>query len=124
MEKAIIWALAIALFLNIFAFDFMVAHGHSMEPAIQNGAVLVVSRLHFGLRLPWRQGYLIRWRTPRVGEIVVFYTPLGELAVKRIGALVGNDFFLAMGDNSLMSIDSRSYGPVPIGNILGRVVWY
>jgi len=124
MAKAIICALAAALILKIFVFDFMVAHGHSMEPAIPNGTILVVSRLHYGFRLPWRQTYLVRWATPRLGDVVVFYTPMGELAVKRFAAMVGDDKFLAKGDNSLQSFDSRAYGPVPIENIIGKVLWH
>jgi len=124
MTKAIIWALATALILKTFVFDFMVAQGHSMEPAIPNGTILVVSRLHYGLRLPWRQEYSVRWRTPRTGDVVVFFTPLGELAVKRLAALVEGDMFIALGDNSLQSYDSRAYGPVPINNIIGRVLWH
>ena len=94
-----------------------------MEPAIQNGAVLIISRLRYGIRLPWRQNYLVRWAQPKTGEVVVFYTPAGELAVKRCVVINAQNFF-AEGDNSLTSYDSRSYGPVSIDNIIGKVLGY
>lgn len=122
--KAVLWALAAALIFKLFFFDFMIAQGHSMEPAIGNGAVLVISRLRYGLRLPWRQGYLFRWANPKAGEVVVFYTPSGELAVKRCAALTERGDFVAEGDNSPLSYDSRSYGPVPADNIIGKVLGY
>ena len=94
-----------------------------MEPAIQNGTVLIVSRLRYGFRLPWQQNYLLRWARPKTGEVVVFYTPTGELAVKRCASANGDSFY-AEGDNGLASYDSRAYGPVPADNIIGKVLGY
>ena len=124
MLKAVVLALFAALMLKLLVFDFMIAQGSSMEPAIQNGTVLVINRLRYGLRLPWRQNYLIRWAEPRVGDVLVFYTPMGELAVKRCIALTGCGSFFAAGDNELASYDSRSYGQVPFDNIIGKVLGY
>ncbi|MDR0443013.1 MAG: signal peptidase I [Treponema sp.] len=122
--KAVLLALTAAFVFKLFFFDFMIAQGHSMEPTIKNGTVLVISRLRYGLRLPWQQGYLIRWTAPKEGEVVVFYTPLGELAVKRCVAPSESGFFTAEGDNELSSYDSRAYGPVPADNIIGKVLGY
>ncbi|MDR2952758.1 MAG: signal peptidase I [Treponema sp.] len=122
--KAVLWAFMAALALKLLVFDFMITQGNSMEPAVKNGAVLVISRLRYGLRLPWRQEYLIRWSKPKVREVVVFYTPSGELAVKRCVALTEMEGFIAEGDNAAASYDSRSYGPVPVDNIIGKVLGY
>jgi signal peptidase I len=122
--KGLVWAITAALVLKIFVFDLMIAQGNSMEPAVKNGAVLVVSRLRYGLRLPWRQKYLLRWSKPKAGEVVVFYTPSGELAVKRCTSLTERGGFIAEGDNAAASYDSRSYGPVPADNIIGKVLGY
>jgi signal peptidase I len=122
--KAVFLAIATALILKLFFFDFIIAQGHSMEPAIKNGAVLIISRLAYGIRLPWRQGYLIRWTQPKQGEVVIFYTPMGELAVKRCTALTDGGGFFAEGDNDLASYDSRAYGNVSVDNIIGKVLGY
>jgi signal peptidase I len=121
--KPVIFAIAIAVILKVFFFDFIIAQGNSMEPVIQNGTVLIISRLRYGIRLPWQQGYLVRWAQPKVGDVVVFYTPAGELAVKRCAAVEGL-FFSAKGDNSLASYDSRAYGMIPIDKIIGKVLGY
>jgi signal peptidase I len=121
--KAVILALFTAFFLKLFFFDFMIAQGSSMEPAIKSGNILVISRLRYGLRFPWAQSYLFHWAKPKIGEIVVFYTPSGELAVKRCIAL-DEGGFIAQGDNQNVSYDSRSYGAVPIDNIIGKVLGY
>jgi len=122
VEKAIIAALITALLLKVFVFDFMVAEGSSMQPAINPGRILLVYKLHYGIRLPGSGTYLLRWATPAEGDIVVFVTPLGEIAVKRCTEILPNNYFYALGDNASQSYDSRAYGPVPMDNIIGRVL--
>jgi signal peptidase I len=124
MAKAALGALVTAILIKLFLFDFIIVEGDSMEPAIKSGAVLVVNRLQYGLRLPWRREYLLRWALPKAGEVLVFYTPSGELAVKRCAALTEAGAFIAEGDNSLQSYDSRAYGPVPADNAVGKVFGY
>jgi signal peptidase I len=118
----ILLAMAAALVLKLFFVDVTLAEGASMAPAVKNGAVLVVSRLAYGFRPPLSGRYLCRWAEPAAGDVVVFYTPYGELAVKRCAEVRDGGLFVALGDNSASSFDSRSYGPVPLDNILGRVL--
>jgi signal peptidase I len=120
--KAVVWALLAALLMKLFLFDFMITEGHSMMPSIKPGTILVVVRLAYGFRLPWSGDYVLRWAGPKSGDVVVFSTPLGDKAVKRCAGLSGDDFFIALGDNSRESFDSRTYGPVPLKNIIGRVL--
>jgi signal peptidase I len=108
--------------MKLFVFDFMVAEGSSMAPAIRPGTVLLISRLRYGLRLPGFRSYLARWDSPAPGEVVVFYTPEGSVAVKRCAGLSEGGAFIALGDNGAQSFDSRSYGPVPVDNIIGKVL--
>jgi signal peptidase I len=122
MRKAVLGALALGIFMKLFLFDLMVAEGTSMVPAIKPGAVLLIGRMVYGFRVPWRDRYLLRWSAPREGDVVVFYTPAGDLAVKRCGEAGDRDEFMALGDNSLQSYDSRSYGPVSPDRIVGKVL--
>jgi signal peptidase I len=119
--KAILGAFIAALLIKFFIFDFMIAEGQSMVPAIKPGSILLVCKVFYGLRLPGGT-YLLRWGGPRKGDVVVFYTPLGEIAVKRCGEIPGGDEFYALGDNAPLSYDSRNYGPVPDDNIIGKVL--
>jgi len=121
--KSVILAIIAALVLKLFFFDFIIAQGHSMEPAIKDGSVLVVSRVAYGLQLPTNR-YLFRWGKPKIGEVVVFYTPSGEIAVKRCTIVEKDGLFYAEGDNSLASYDSRSYGFVLADKIIGKVLGY
>ena len=122
MTKAVLGAFVTAILLKLFMFDFIIAEGNSMEPAIYSGTVLVVNRLQYGLRFPGQPGYLVRWAEPKQGDVVVFYTPSGSIAVKRCETLLGEGGFMAHGDNSLQSYDSRSYGPVSADDTIGKVL--
>ena len=120
--KAITGALVTALVMKLFLFDFMAAEGHSMEPAILPGNIIFISKISYGLRLPGKTGYIFRWILPKKGDIVVFYTPTGETAVKRCFEIYEDNSFYLLGDNSSNSFDSRSYGPIPMDNIVGKVL--
>ena len=122
MAKAVLGAFVAAIILKLFMFDFIIAEGNSMEPAITSGTVLVINRLQYGFRFPGQTGYLVRWAAPKQGEVVVFYTPSGGIAVKRCDSLLGKGEFMAQGDNTLQSYDSRSYGPVSAENTIGKVL--
>lgn len=74
---------------------------------------------------------LVQWwgRAPRAGDLVVFHNPekWPALLVKRVARVLpsqgqGPRFFV-LGDNKAESRDSRHFGPVPAGAVLGRVVW-
>jgi signal peptidase I len=120
--KAIIAAFIAAIILKSFFLDFMIAEGHSMDPAIKSGTILLVCKVYYGIRRPGSGTYLVRWGLPREGDVIVFYTPLGEIAVKRCGETFSGNAFYALGDNSPHSYDSRNYGPVPNDNIIGKAL--
>jgi signal peptidase I len=122
MAKAVLWAFLAAVLIKMFLLDFIIAEGDSMEPAIRSGSVLVINRMQYGLRFPGQQGYLIRWAAPKQGEVVVFYAPSGNIAVKRCSNEEQAGVFMAQGDNSLRSYDSRSYGPVSADATIGKVL--
>ncbi|GHV84265.1 hypothetical protein AGMMS50212_16050 [Spirochaetia bacterium] len=93
-----------------------------MLPAIEDGRVLIVNRLSYGFKPPASQGYFLRWAAPKEGDVVVFWTPFGDLAVKRCTERLEDGRFMAVGDNQVESFDSRSYGPVAEDSIVGKVM--
>jgi signal peptidase I len=123
IRTPVLLALLLALTVKFFAFDFMLCDGVSMESAVKNGSILIVSRLSYGLRNPFSRTYLFMFTPPKKGDIVVFYTPHGDIAVKRIASIDthARNFF-AEGDNKANSYDSRAYGEVSINSIIGKVL--
>ena len=80
-----------------------------MEPALWAGDWIVVSA---------------RSRPPRVGEIVLVRDPRdpGNLMLKRVAA-VTEEACTILGDRPEESTDSRTFGPVPLANVLGRALF-
>jgi signal peptidase I len=81
----------------------VVVEGDSMRPALEPGDRLLV------LRLP-----------PRVGDVVALHRD-GRTIVKRVAAIDG-DAITVLGENAGASTDSRAFGAVPRGALLGRAV--
>ena len=120
--RAIILAFICAMVIKFHFIDLMVTQGRSMLPTLKPGSLLVVNKAAYGFRIPGLGYYLLRWSKPRPGDLLVFYTPLGERAVKRCHMVYDEGAFFVQGDNDLESFDSRSYGLVPLDHILGKVV--
>jgi nickel-type superoxide dismutase maturation protease len=80
-----------------------------MEPALRAGDWIVVSSLS---------------RPPRVGEIVLVRDPRDpeHLMLKRVAAVADGACNL-LGDRPEDSTDSRTFGPVPLANVLGRALF-
>jgi signal peptidase I len=85
------WAILAAALLvalaKTFVLDAAVVDGPSMRPTLQPGALVLVLRCAYGLRSPSGYGYLLRWSSPRRGEVVAAASPRDGLAVvKRVAA--------------------------------------
>ena len=79
-----------------------------MEPTLVSGDRLLV----------------VRRSSPRVGDIVALPDPRDgqRLLVKRVTGVAGTEVTVE-GDNPGSSTDSRDFGPVPAGGLLGRTVY-
>jgi signal peptidase I len=120
--RAVILAFVFAMFIKLFFIDLMITQGRSMLPTLKPCSLLVVNKAAYGFRIPGLGLYLFRWSSPKPGELLIFYTPLGERAVKRCYSVDEEGTSFVRGDNDLESFDSRSYGLVSTDHILGKVV--
>jgi signal peptidase I len=112
-----------ALAVKAFVLDAAVVEGRSMLPLLAPGAIVLVLRCAYGLRLPSGSGYLLRWAEPKVGQVVAASNPRdGKSVVKRVASLDSGGLVFLAGDNAPESVDSRDYGPVSLGAVRGRVI--
>jgi signal peptidase I len=90
--RAVLGALAVALlFRGVVAEPFAVPGG-SMAPTLLEGDVVLVSRLAYGLGLPFADRPLLKLAAPRRGDVVVFRHPRqrSDLLVRRVVGLEGD----------------------------------
>ena len=80
--------------------------GNSMEPTLYDGDNVIFEEFQ-DQRL-------------RVGDVVLCQHPFSSKnIVKRIKSITKNNKLYVMGDNPLYSSDSRSFGPLSFGKIIG-----
>jgi signal peptidase I len=82
-------------------FEPYVIPSESMLPNLMVHDHIFVSKLAFGIRLPFSEKWLVQWRAPQRGEIVVFKYPVNKdvFFVKRVIGLPGDE--IRVEDNRL-----------------------
>ena len=131
-------SLAAFLTLRFVALDVWRVQGRSMEPVLTQGRLILVNRLAFGLRAGG--AYLLRWSEPKVGDLLIFRSPIGgglsakqyvALAGERIapdwslrGSHVPEGHIVVLGRNALASIDSRTFGAPAVDRVVASVVTF
>jgi signal peptidase I len=85
--RAILSAALLFLLAKAFVLDAAIVEGSSMSPTLESGSIVLVLRCAYGLPSPWGRGYLLRWASPRRGEVVAAASPRDGLpVVKRVAA--------------------------------------
>ena len=143
LETALL-TLIVFMVLNTLTGRFQV-RGTSMEPTLQDGQYLVISKLAYWLKAP-RRGDIMVFHPPngisddyikrivglpgeqiRIegGDVLVDGVVLEEPYVANQGAYsgswkLGNDQYFVLGDNRGNSSDSHMWGTLPEENIIGK----
>ncbi|OHE20611.1 MAG: signal peptidase I [Syntrophobacterales bacterium GWF2_56_9] len=73
--EAIILAIVIALFIRTFVIQAYKIPSGSMNPTLQIGDHILVSKFNYGIKLPFLRTTLIPVGAPQRGDIVVFIYP-------------------------------------------------
>lgn len=139
-------ALLLALVVHLFLAQATVVYGQSMEPNLHPHQRLIVDKLSYRFRAPARNDIIVI-RLPEMEELLVkrIVALPGEVVEIRRGILYVNDqplsepfphdmtaydiapitlgplSYFVLGDNRGNSNDSRSFGPVTLDKIVGRV---
>lgn len=83
--------------------------GFSLEPDFQDGDYVLIAR--------WPG-----W-APRVGQVVALHQPTYGTLLKRVWSLDRAAGTVEVRGQHPHSVDSRTFGPVPMRSLMGRVIW-
>jgi signal peptidase I len=145
--ETILPALLIALLINVFVGQATRVEGQSMEPNLHSDQRLVVEKLSYHFHGP-RRFDIVVIKMPSQGDELLIKRVIGlpgdtvEIRDGHVfinGELLNEPFtneptqpgryskitvpplnIFVLGDNRGRSNDSRSFGPVPIANVIGR----
>ena len=143
IETAVLCGLVLLFFCRTPQVD-----GRSMEPQVTDGEHVLIDTLAYDVRMPnpanaARPLFEIGLHPIARGDLVAFEMGTGDdrrILLKRVAGLPGDSVPVAgaapvvvppgdlyvLGDNRAESVDSRSFGPIPIASVVGRatfVVW-
>ncbi|NLF14685.1 MAG: signal peptidase I [Anaerolineaceae bacterium] len=145
--ETLVPAILIALLINVFVGQATRVEGQSMEPSLHTNQRLVVEKLSYRFHGPERFDVVVLKVASQANELLIKRViglpgetvevkdgkvyidgrPLdepflaGDTRPGRHGRVVVPPLHVyVMGDNRDHSNDSRSFGPVPIDNIVGR----
>ena len=74
-SEAIMVALILALIIRTFFFQAFKIPSGSMEDTLLIGDHLLVNKFIYGVKVPFTDTRMLRWREPQRGEIIVFEFP-------------------------------------------------
>jgi signal peptidase I len=85
-------ALILALFIRTFIVQAFKIPSGSMIPTLQIGDHILVSKLAYGIRVPYVGGYAVDFTTPKRGDVVVFVYPEDRSKdfIKRVIGVAGD----------------------------------
>ena len=73
--EPIVIAVLIALFIRTFIIQAFKIPSSSMEPTLQVGDHILVSKFIYGIKIPFADTRLFQFNKPKRGDIIVFIFP-------------------------------------------------
>lgn len=93
-------------------FRLLKVRGHSLYPDYRDGDYVLTARA------PFPSGKI------KSGNVIVFRQPVHGLLVKRVQKVLDDGTAFEVRGTQIDSTDSRNYGPVPLSQVLGKVIWH
>ena len=119
--------LIVVILLNAYVVTYFQVDGMSMSPTLHSGQLVGVNLLAYSTQ------------KPKIGDVVIIqYAGDSHISfVKRISGIPGSvvryqnkeqilesDSYFVEGDNRSFSTDSRTFGPINLQQIIGKVIGF
>jgi signal peptidase I len=137
----------VVIVMRSFVFDLMIIRGDSMSPTIMQGDRVMVNKMTYSFRKPKRgdiialkivhkrlikriiglPGDIIEVKDGRLyrngKEVVQGWYPYNINRGSYGPRIIRDKYIFVMGDNRILSMDSRDFGPIPYKDVIGEVVF-
>jgi len=91
--ESILWALILALIIRTCVVQAFKIPSGSMEDTLAIGDHLLVNKFIYGLKLPFSDKHILKFRDPRQGDVIVFEYPADRSKdfIKRVIGVPGDE---------------------------------
>ncbi|GMO59766.1 MAG: hypothetical protein Ta2A_05770 [Treponemataceae bacterium] len=79
----------LGIFLKLFVIDIFMISGPSMHGTLDDGKIIAVNKLWYGICKPFSDTLLVSWKAPQRGDIIVYLLD-NKVVVKRCVAVAGD----------------------------------
>ena len=86
--------------------------GHSLHPEFREGEFVLAAGV------PFPSGKI------RTGDVIIFRQPGYGKLIERVKRVLDDGHAFDVCGTQIESTDSRDFGPVPLENVSGKVVWH
>jgi len=105
--ESILIALILALFIRTFVVQAFKIPSGSMKPTLLIGDHLLVCKFYYGTKIPFINKFIVRFNSPKHGDIIVFIYPLeNKDFIKRIIGLPGDEIEII---NKTVYVNGKPY---------------
>lgn len=129
---ALLFVLAFAIFFHL-NFKRVIVEGPSMEPTLHHKSWVMVTKAYWLVGALGKKDIVLLTDTGPTGYMIKrIYATAGDHVdranwplkhdITQGDYIVPPGHIFVVGDNRLQSQDSRDFGPVPLSNVLGKVV--
>ena len=109
-----VWAVGLALVLRWSFLEVYTLPIQEMMPTLFAGDHVFVSKMSYGLKIPFTQKYLARWAGPKKGDVIIFKSPfdLSSVSISRVIGRPGDKIFFE--DNILYVNEKKILKKTPL----------
>ncbi len=104
----IIIGICIALFLKLFIIDMVKVSGPSMSPTLEDKTTVYISKLAYGIPIPFGNQLAVQWAKPENGDVVIFLHN-NKMVVKRCCGVAGQVLEYSTNTGYSLHIDGKTY---------------
>lgn len=108
MLFSVLIGIACGFFLKFFVVDIFRIRGISMEPTLKNDSFVLVSKLSYGISLPFSDKLLCCWHFPAENDIII-YLYNNNIVVKRCVATAGKPLEYSIKNGYTLWVGAASY---------------